>query len=285
MWWTMANRFAVVGGDSRQRYLAEELILLGNAVDVYGVPGLADSRTGLPETLLRAKHVILPMPAWDKSGSLQNQQGLVILPEQIAPLLRQDAVVFGGKLGGGGQILARQAHVEDYGAWEPLQIANAVLTAEGAIQLAMEETEIALSACRCLVIGAGRIGMELARRLHGLGAQVTVSARKEADFARIRAAGMTADVTGVFGLGLRQYDFVCNTVPAPILPPEKLELFRPECALIELASAPGGWDPEACRVLGLRHVPGGGLPGRVAPRTAGKIICGEILEYLRRQGR
>ena len=34
-----------------------------------------------------------------------------------------------------------------------------------------------------LVIGAGRIGSAVAMRLRGLGARVTVSARREADFA------------------------------------------------------------------------------------------------------
>ena len=72
------------------------------------------------------------------------------------------------------------------------QTANAFPTCEGALQLAMEQTAFTLQNARCLVIGAGRIGMLLARKLYALDAQVTVSARCTRDFARIAAAGLHA---------------------------------------------------------------------------------------------
>ena len=56
----------------------------------------------------------------------------------------------------------------------------------------MEQTAFTLQNARCLVIGAGRIGMLLARKLYALDAKVTVSARCTRDFARIAAAGLHA---------------------------------------------------------------------------------------------
>ena len=50
-------------------------------------------------------------------------------------------------------------------------------TAEGAIQLAMEELPITLHGARVLVIGYGRLGRVLADRLAGLKARVSVAAR------------------------------------------------------------------------------------------------------------
>lgn len=51
-------------------------------------------------------------------------------------------------------------------------IMNAVPTAEGAIQIAMEQTDVTLHGLPVLVIGHGRIGSLLARRLAALGAKV-----------------------------------------------------------------------------------------------------------------
>ena len=275
----MEKAFAVIGGDSRMRYLAQYLRRIGRTVDVFAVDGLPDSCADLKETLHRAKVVILPMPAI-KDGTIRNLQGASIDPSEIADYLRSDAQVFGGKLGSS---FAPRCAVKDYSEWEPLCRMNAVLTAEGAIQLAMEQTERALFGSRCLVIGAGRIGMQLAKKLSALGADVTVSARKEADYARIRAEHLTADVTGSYGLGLAQYDCIFNTVPAKILTVEQIEHTKPGCVLIELASAPGGFSQEDCRLLGRKYVSGGGLPGIVAPKTAGIWIADAILADLRQE--
>lgn len=278
----MEKRFAVIGGDLRQRYAAAYLRRIGCDVETYAVPGLPDTSAGLKETLRHAKYVLLPMPAVGGDGHIRNSQGATLRPEELAEHLRGDATVFGGKLGAAEEVIGRRAAAVDYAAWETLAIGNAVLTAEGAIGLAIERSDAALHGSRCLVIGAGRIGMRLARMLQALGADVTVTARKDADLARIRAERMGADVTGIYGLGLGQYRFLFNTVPAPVLTEEQLERVRQDCVLIELASAPGGFSREVCRMLDRRYVGGGGLPGLVSPETAGELIAAEIAEYLRR---
>ena len=61
------------------------------------------------------------------------------------------------------------------------QTANAFPTCEGALQLAMEQTAFTLQNARCLVIGAGRIGMLLARKLYALDAQVILHASPPQD--------------------------------------------------------------------------------------------------------
>ena len=55
-------------------------------------------------------------------------------------------------------------------------IANAVPTAEGAVQLAMEELPITLHGARVLVVGFGRVGKLTAHRFRALGARVSVAA-------------------------------------------------------------------------------------------------------------
>ena len=86
----------------------------------------------------------------------------------------------------------------DYAAREDFAILNAVPTAEGAVELAMQHYEGTVFGSRSLVVGFGRIGRLLAKMLHALGSDVTVSARKPSDFAYIEAlgyAGVVSEVT------------------------------------------------------------------------------------------
>ena len=152
------------------------------------------------------------------------------------------------------------------------QTANAFPTCEGALQLAMEQTAFTLQNARCLVIGAGRIGMLLARKLYALDAQVTVSARCTRDFARIAAAGLHALDTRRLAGHLAGFDLIFNTVPAPILTTEVLSDMKPPCFIIDLASLPGGVAadtllPDGCRVLHALS-----LPGKVAPLSAARAV-------------
>ena len=275
----MGYHFAVIGGDARQRYVAEELSRIGCDVTRFAVSGLSDTHKTVGDAVAAADGVILPMPSFGKEGFVRNEENQAITADEIAEGLRRDAVVFLGKLDAHAKPLQARAAVCDYAAWETLAIENAVPTAEGAVQLAMEQLPQTVQGSRFLVIGAGRIGMCLARKLDALGASVVVSARKETDFARIRAAGLTCDITGKYGLGLSVYDCVMNTVPAKIMDAAQLETLKSDCVLIELASAPFGFDREECRLLGKHWISGAALPGKVAPKTAGELIASQILAH------
>jgi dipicolinate synthase subunit A len=121
-------------------------------------------------------------------------------------------------------------------------IANTIPTAEGAIQIAMEELPITLHRSKALVIGFGRIGKILAHRLSGLGMRVSVSARRYADLAWIEAYGYGVEHTEELDGWLCGYDLVINTVPAQVLTEHRLKELKEGCVVIDLASKPGGAD-------------------------------------------
>ena len=157
------------------------------------------------------------------------------------------------------------------------QTANAFPTCEGALQLAMEQTAFTLQNARCLVIGAGRIGMLLARKLYALDAQVAVSAR-------FAAAGLHALDTRRLAGHLAGFDLIFNTVPAPILTTEVLSDMKPPCFIIDLASLPGGVAadtllPDGCRVLHALS-----LPGKVAPLSAARAVFDTVDTILHEEG-
>ena len=152
---------------------------------------------------------------------------------------------------------------------EEYTLENARLSAEGAVSAAMRRMPFALSDSTCLVIGYGRIGRALTGMLRGLGARVIVAARRAES--RLEAGEGSVPLEGL-AQALPKADVIFNTVPALVLPRERLALARPDALLLELASAPYGFDLLLARKLGLRAELESGIPGRYCPRTAAKIL-------------
>ena len=174
--------------------------------------------------------------------------------------------------------------IHDYFAREELAVANAVPTAEGAVQLAMEHLPITIHGSRVLVIGFGRVGRLTAQRFQALGARVSVAARKYEQLAWAQALGFGGEHLAHLKGWLCGYDLIVNTVPAQVLGQEELEDVKPDCLILDLASKPGGVDLVAAGALGLTVVWALSLPGKVAPVTAGAAIRDTIYNMLREIG-
>lgn len=153
---------------------------------------------------------------------------------------------------------------------------NAMLTAEGAVYIAMAESDAALAGARCLVAGYGRIGQEVTKRLRALGAAVTVAARRLES--RLEAGENSVDIGQIPDV-IGQMDFIFNTAPARIFTLEALRAVSPHALFMELASAPYGVDPEAAKGMDLRYRLESGLPGRYCPKSAARIL----LDYVERE--
>lgn len=283
--------FWVVGGDLRQVKLAQLLQLDGHTTQTYAMelrPEQGDlSGSDTLKGIERADCVILPLPAAGEAGMLNAPLSDRKVPlSSVVQAMRPGQLLCGGKLSQDLQALAREQGVPvcDYFAREELAVKNAVPTAEGAIQIAMEELPITIHGARALVIGYGRLGRALSQRLAGLGAKVSVAARKFADLAWAESCGYGIEHTGQLEGWLCCYDLVVNTVPARILSEEDLEDLRPGCLVIDLASKPGGVDLEAAARLGVKVIWALSLPGKVAPVTAGKSIKITIYNILHELG-
>ncbi|MBR5783153.1 MAG: dipicolinate synthase subunit DpsA [Clostridia bacterium] len=192
----------------------------------------------------------------------------------------QGRTVYGGRVSEAVQTLAAQYGVTfwDHFKQEEEIIRNIIPTVEGALQLAMEQTPFTLHGSAVLVCGYGRIGKLLSRHLAALGAVVTVSARKGADLAWCQTLGygtvFTADLQACVG----KQRIIFNTVPTLLFDRTVLDKIPSEALIIDLASAPGGVDFAYAASSGKRALQALGLPAKVAPRTAGEIICRTIME-------
>ncbi len=277
--------FWVVGGDRRQLALARLLGEDGHRVHTFALgPGSERSLEGIG----RADCVVLPVPASGADGMvpapLGAGEGCPV--EMVLDALSAGQLVCAGMAGEElcTAAAARGLVLVDYFQREDLTVMNAVATAEGAIQLAMEELPVTLCGARALVVGFGRIGRLLAPRLAALGAEVTAAARRGEQRALARAMGLRAAGTEHMARILHSCTLAVNTAPAMVLGREELAALPEDALVIDLASPPGGVDFAAARALGVNALWARGLPGRVAPVSAAGYIRDAVYHIMEELG-
>ena len=230
-----------------------------------------------------AEIVILPLPYTTNGVSINapfcDEE---LTPESMIATVQKGKRLFVGKVDERIKTLcdAHEIKCVDYFDREELAVRNSIPTAEGAIAVAMKETPFTLHGSNCLCLGFGRIGKVLAKMLHGIGANVSVAARKSSDISWISAYGYTPLNIGKLDGEIGKYDVIFNTVPHQVLDFNLLSKLKKDVLVIDLASKPGGVAFDTARQLGIKVNWELSLPGRVAPATAGKIISDTILNII-----
>lgn len=248
----------------------------------------------IEDALDKCSIVVLPLPASQEGERVSMPfSDIVLRLDTLAEMMEKHGIkiLCGGKLSEDFCLSCKNAGIEtfDYYSREEFAIANAIPTAEGAIAIAMNELAITLDGAKALVIGYGRIGKMLSKKLKALGTDVTVSARKAEDFAWIRAESLRIAETGKLrelfsGINSdSKYapDVIFNTVPKCVLGCGELEQIKRGTLIIDLASKPGGIDIASAGALGHKVIWALSLPGKVAPVTSGIIIADTINGYLK----
>lgn len=159
-------------------------------------------------------------------------------------------------------------------------ILNAVPTAEGTLQLAMEELPCTIWNMKVLVLGAGRVGRHLAMLLQSMGAKVTVAVRKGKDAAWAVSNRMDHCCYDFSGKNLDEYRLICNTVPAVVVDENMLKQINRNALVIDLASDNGGVDYHYALSNGIKVIHALSLPGKVAPETAAENLKRVIYNIL-----
>ncbi len=281
-------KFTVIGGDMRMVSLAMALEEEGHEICTFALDNAPEGTVkccGLTAKLAStgADCIILPLPVVNTRGKLNAPlSAFTHDPYEIIKQLPDGCLVCAGRPDEKLINLAAKLPLElvDYFQREELVVLNALATAEGAISVLLRNSPITIWESRILIIGAGRIGKMLAERLRALGAHVTVSARREADMANVRAMGCKALDTRKLKGELSKFDTVINTVPAMILDRPRLQRLKRDALIIDLASSPGGIDFEGARELELNTIWALGLPAETAPVTAGRIIKETVLNII-----
>lgn len=162
---------------------------------------------------------------------------------------------------------------------EELTVLNTIATAEGTIQIAMEESTKTLHGSKILVMGFGRVSKILSNMLKGIGAEVYCETRTTVNCAWIKAYGYNPILLDELDEELNKFDVIINTIPHIILNKERLKKVKKDCIIIDIASNPGGVDRNSAKELGIKMIWALSLPGRVAPITSAEFIK-ETLENI-----
>lgn len=278
-------KIAVLGGDERELILAAELVKMGATVAIAGFPKEmvchgAFSVNSVMDACKESEVVILPLPGTNAERivrAVYAENALVLTPEALSSLSDNAMVIIGSAR----QFLKDWAGIYNFslievGEMDELAILNSIPSAEGALQIAMEETRITIHGSQTCVIGFGRVGITLARLLKAMGSHVTVVARNRGQLARALEMGCRKAEYGELNQLMNHMDIVFNTVPKMVLTRDILKHARQETVIIDLASQPGGTDFEAANIFGIKAILAPGLPGKVAPVSAGKILADVI---------
>ena len=284
--------FAIIGGDLRAVKLASILAEEGNIIYTYGLEKAEELKNNhtviMCDKLNKAikddvEVVIGPIP-FSSNGEKINTP---FSERQIS--IREFMHVINAKVLIAGSItpevyeLANDEYIEiiDIMKREELAVLNTIATAEGTIEILIANTNKIIHGSKILILGFGRIGKVLARKLAGLTAKVTCAARKDEDLAWIKAYGHMETNINAIGENLSEYDVIINTVPHLVLTEEKLKYVKEDCLLVDLASNPGGIDKRVAKDKNLKLIWALALPGKVAPVTTAEFIKDTVYNILK----
>ena len=282
-----AKTFTVVGGDKRNIELARMLCGCGYTVKLFGFVNYEREMPmqckNLYEAVSGADCVIGPIPASHNGSALNapfhNEPVYVedlfrlIKPHQrfLAGVIKPELLELASKY---------NIHVIDMLKREELLIRNAIPTAEGAIKIAIEETDITIHGNRMMVIGYGRIGKILSGMLRGIGAKVLAVVIDDEAAALAESAGCEVVFFKDMEAHLKNTDVIFNTVPKILLDKSNMQYVRKNTLIIDLASPPYGVDVNDSRNFGLKVLYTNSLPGKIAPVTTASYILGTVKRIL-----
>lgn len=293
------RKVGVLGGDKRQYYIARQLLEEGMELMLYAVENTAALADEYGDRVLLGKSltefmddsdlIIGPVP-FSRDGSCiyavnnneQMDQSICAGSlDTFCSLIRERHIITGGNISEQIQWAAGECGASCYDLMKVDRVAaeNAVATAEGTIAEAICSSDGNLSQSHCLIFGYGRCAKALAERLNGMKAYVTIAARNATQLQEARNKGYeTVELPALkenrtaHANIVKEAEYIFNTIPAPVIIREILELVDRRALIIDIASKPGGTDFAECKNLGIKAKLSLGIPGRYAPRASAEIL-------------
>ena len=282
--------YAVIGGDLRQVYLTAELVRAGCSVCQYALcrppeqicPKLAGAvpTLSLEDACSHSSCVVCPIPL-SRDGIFlnQNRSKKNIPLSQLLLYLTPGQLFLAGCIPKEFASPARNKNIRcfDFMKDAALSHFNSIATAEGVLCEAIRLSPKNLHQSRCAVLGYGTCGRTIADKLKGMRCYVTVAAAPDAEICQASPlADQALSLSDLFGQ-IREYDFIFNTVPALLLNKDVLSRVRPDTAVLDIASAPGGVDFAAAKEFSVTALSCPGLPGKYAPLSSAQAVFASIL--------
>ncbi len=279
----------IFGGDLRQVYMAKIFLKEGHNLITYNLYEKVKDKNciqaqTLNELFTLSNLVIGPIPmSRDNVDILSSNNISDMTIAHVAYLLNKEHILFAGNIPSPITDICENKKIPYFDLMknERITILNAIPTAEGAIMEAIKNSNTNLHKSSCLILGYGRCGKVLARKLQALDANVTVAARSRDTLAYANAFGYYTIPLNNIEVILSSFDYIFNTIPALVLDEKCLDLVNNDVLIIDIASDPGGVDYDYAKKLGLNARLCLGLPGKVAAKSSASLLVSEILMFMK----
>lgn len=284
-------KFSVIGGDLRLCSLAKMISKDKNTVSVFAMENskeIMEDKTikkceSIEEAIEKSEIIVGSIPFLKSNGEMYTSfSDKIIRVEEFTKKKYKDKIFIAGNISNLAKEKLEKSYerVIDIMKKEELVILNTIATAEGTIEVAIQNTDTIIHGSNVLILGFGRVAKEVANKFHGLSAKVTCAARKNTDLAWIKTLGYEAVNINKLSEDLKKYDIIINTVPQMIIDKEEMQFMRQNVLLIDLASSPGGININDAKKMNLKFVWALALPGKVAPVTSAEFIKDTIYNLI-----
>lgn len=270
-------RILFAGGDARMDYAAKKLSELHEIMKLGEEPADFDKKLDA---------IVLPLPLTKNGetifGSLLTFNALFEEVVEIREAADEHTLVLAGGEAPALSALCdrRGLKLINYFALEALTLKNAALTAEAALCLLSQSTDGALIGSEVLISGSGRIAVFLAERLRACQSKVTLAARDPAKRELLRLRGFNAVSLDELPDLISGFEYIANTIPAPIFDDLLFSKMRENAVYMELATLPEEPRRAFAERHGINYITAGGLPGKCSPKAAGEAIASAIENYI-----
>lgn len=281
---------AVVGGDARQLEIIRKLTELDAKLYLIGFEQLDHPFSGAVKEKLdevdlsQMDAMLLPVSGTTLDGEVETifSNEKVVLTEQILTKTPANCIVYSGISNSYLDHIFKTTKRKLVLLFERDDVAiyNSIPTVEGTIMMAIQNTDITIHQSSVVVLGLGRVGMTVARTFALLGAKVKVGARRSEHLARITEMGLIPFHLDDLRNEVKDIDICINTIPHLIVNAGVIANMPSRILIIDLASKPGGTDFRFAEKRGIKALLAPGLPGIVAPKSAGQILANVLSQLL-----
>lgn len=163
---------------------------------------------------------------------------------------------------------------------------NSIPTVEGIIADLVYSTDKTIEESNIFVLGYGNIGEVLVDKLKALKAtSIAVGVIEQTDYEQLNKNNIkslfTTDEKSMQQV-IKESDVIINTVPELLLDKKLLNFVNNDAYILDISSYPYGVDFDYANQLKIKNKLFLGIPGKVAPTTAGRILVKKINDCIRR---
>jgi dipicolinate synthase subunit A len=280
-----------LGGDKRQKQMIRDLYEKGHNINLLGFENLDTDnivkKVSL-DNLNISKYDVLIFPVSGVSKDFlikaYYHDGNIKIEPDLLKNTKENVLIFTGIK------TPSLKHMEDISQRKIISlmnekdvvIPNAIVTCEGIVKDLIDCSDVTIYGSNIMVIGYGNVGKRLVELLHNMGAKVKVAVKEKNDYFALNKLGIKSFYSKDIKHYLQHTNIIVNTAPSLVLSKEELKFVDKDTYLLDIASLPGGIDLDSANELGLKNKHLLGIPGYIAPITAGRILSKKINEYIGR---